>query len=149
MNDKNTNNKSADFFVKIVQDFEASGELDIERAKINIAERIFQVMERELVSKAELARRLNKSRPYVTQILQGGANFTIESLVRIAIALNCELDLKIEPKITHKWERIEKPLEKSLATVVSIAEWREINSRTSNIEASACASVEPALAMAA
>ncbi len=66
---------------------------DMETSKYDISEHVFAVMERQGVSKAKLARRLGKSRAYVTKILQGNANFTLESLVKIARALDCRLDV--------------------------------------------------------
>lgn len=66
---------------------------DMEASKFDISEHVFAVMERQGVSKAKLARRLGKSRAYVTKILQGNANFTLESLVKIARALDCRLDV--------------------------------------------------------
>src|SRR5437660_4364777 len=72
---------------------EQSEVFDIEAAKFDISEHVFSMMERQGMSKAVLARRLGKSRAYITKILQGNANFTLESLVRIARALDCRLDL--------------------------------------------------------
>ncbi len=60
---------------------------DEEAVRDEISEQIHQAMAREEVKPAELARRLGKSRAYVTKILQGNANFTIDSLVQIARAL--------------------------------------------------------------
>jgi transcriptional regulator with XRE-family HTH domain len=56
-------------------------------AKLEISEQVFQIMENKGISEAELARRLKVSRAYVNKILQGSTNFTIESLVKIGIAL--------------------------------------------------------------
>ena len=85
-----------------------SGHLFTESAKQEVAENIFLAMQREDVSRADLARRLGKSRAYVTQILQGGVNFTIESLVRIAIVLNCELDLRLNPRTMVEYWNLEQ-----------------------------------------
>lgn len=72
---------------------ERSEMFDMEGAKFDISEHVFSMMERRGVSKAKLAHALGKSRSYVTKILQGNANFTLESLVRIARALDCKLDV--------------------------------------------------------
>jgi transcriptional regulator with XRE-family HTH domain len=60
---------------------------DRESVRHEISDQIHEAMEREGIKPAELARRLEKSRAYVTKILQGNANFTIDSLVQIARAL--------------------------------------------------------------
>jgi transcriptional regulator with XRE-family HTH domain len=84
---------SSERLAELVHRLEQSEIYDLEGAKFDISEHIFSVMERQRVSKAKLAKLLGKSRPYVTKILQGNANFTLESLVRIARALECKLDL--------------------------------------------------------
>lgn len=55
-------------------------------------------MNQQGVSNAELARRLGKSRAYVTKLLRGTTNFTLESLVRIGRALSCEVEFELLPK---------------------------------------------------
>jgi transcriptional regulator with XRE-family HTH domain len=97
--------ETTETFARMFYELEESGDLYIEWAKINIAEQIYLAMKREDVSKAELSRRLGKSRAYVTQILQGGANFTVESLVKIARALNYQFEVKFSPKcVLNHWE---------------------------------------------
>lgn len=70
----------------------------IDRLKVEISERIYQAMNHQGVSNAELARRLGKSRAYVTKLLRGTTNFTLESLVRIGRALSCEVELELLPR---------------------------------------------------
>jgi transcriptional regulator with XRE-family HTH domain len=53
------------------------------------------------MSNVELARRLGKSRAYVTKVLRGTTNFTLESLVRIGRALSCEVELDLLPMTVH------------------------------------------------
>ncbi len=66
--------------------------------KTKTARRIAKAMARANISKAELARRLGKSRALITSILQGNTNFTLESLVKIADTLGCDLLVKLKPK---------------------------------------------------
>jgi len=92
-------------FSQMFNEMKESGDLYVEWAKINIAEQISLAMKREDVNKAELARRLGKSRAYMTQILQGDVNFTVSSLVRIATTLECDVEVKFVPKcILRHWE---------------------------------------------
>ncbi len=62
----------------------------VEAAKFELSEQIFVAMEEKGISEAELSRRLGVSRAYVNKILQGSANLTIESLVKIGRALGRE-----------------------------------------------------------
>jgi transcriptional regulator with XRE-family HTH domain len=57
---------------------------------IEFTEQICYWMEEKKISRSELARRLGKSRAYVTRILKGNSNFTIGSLAKVAIALGVE-----------------------------------------------------------
>jgi transcriptional regulator with XRE-family HTH domain len=75
---------------------------DKESVRDEISEQIHRAMERGPVKPAELARRLGKSRAYVTKILQGNANFTIDSLVQIARALGYRYVPMFVPK--EQWE---------------------------------------------
>lgn len=52
------------------------------------------------VNKAELARRLGKSRAYVTQLLGGRANMTVRTLADVAYALDAEVKLDARPHTT-------------------------------------------------
>jgi transcriptional regulator with XRE-family HTH domain len=72
---------------------------DKEVARDQISEQIHLAMKRERVSNAELAKRLGKSRAYVTKILQGNANFTTDTLVQIAGALGYRYMPILMPKI--------------------------------------------------
>lgn len=72
---------------------------DKEAVRDEISEQIHKAMEREGVKPAELARRLGKSRAYVTKILQGNANFTIDTLVQIARALGYRYTPLFMPRV--------------------------------------------------
>ena len=57
------------------------------------AELVARRMKEENVSKADLARKLGKSRAWVTQILAGSANMTIRTLAELMFALDSEVSL--------------------------------------------------------
>lgn len=59
----------------------------------SVADHVFEVMQEQDVSQAELARRLGKSRAYVCKILGGGANLTLDSLAALSAALDCRLEV--------------------------------------------------------
>src|SRR5881296_213097 len=90
----------AERFASLFDRLERSESSEIDAAKLEISEQIYLAMERQGVSKADLARRLGKSRAYVTKVLQGRTNFTLESIVRITRALNCKLDFSLMPERT-------------------------------------------------
>jgi transcriptional regulator with XRE-family HTH domain len=67
----------------------------VEGIKGEIAEQICQAMEHQQINKGELARRVGKSPAYINKVLRGSANFTLESLARIARALSYQLEPKL------------------------------------------------------
>lgn len=56
---------------------------------------LYALMENRGVSKAELAKRLGSSPAYVTKVLRGNTNFTIESMVRLVRALDGQLCIHV------------------------------------------------------
>lgn len=89
-------------FAKLLADYEQDEEYRLDGLKVEIAEKIYLAMKNRHVSNAELARRLNKSRPYITKILQGNVNFTLETLAKIAQALDCEMNFDFNARRPQK-----------------------------------------------
>lgn len=85
-------------FRKWRQEAEADPVYWTERAILRVTEEIFVEMEKRGLQRSELARRLGTSAAYVTKILRGKANFTLESLARIAHALGGEFKFHIAPR---------------------------------------------------
>lgn len=63
----------------------------IESARVDFIEEVLAIMAEQGISKADLARKLDVSKPYVTKLLGGAANLTLESMVRLAEALGCSV----------------------------------------------------------
>lgn len=111
-----TKNKPStkDRYANLVAKLEESGQLAIEEAKVEMAERIYLAMGDAGISQAEFANRLGVSRSYITQLLDGEANFTIETLVKIGIALGRKLILpdyiraQAQERAQYKEEEIEE-----------------------------------------
>lgn len=94
----NERKTTSEQFSDLLQRAEQSDAFQIDRLKLEISERIYATMKQQRTSNAELARRLGKSRAYVTKLLRGTTNFTLESLVRIGRALSCEVEFELLPK---------------------------------------------------
>ena len=76
---------------------------------MNVTEDLLLVMEDKGVSKAELARKLSKSRSYVSQVLDGARNMTLRSLADICYALDIEPTVTITDVETE--QRLNGPIE--------------------------------------
>lgn len=58
--------------------------------KIEIGDEVIRVLKEKDWSRSDLARALKRSRQYVTKMLKGDTNFTLESIASLSIALNKE-----------------------------------------------------------
>ncbi len=96
-----------DMFFPEDNDFSRAEERAYAREELvyNVTEDILVALEDLNVSKKELARRLGKSRSYVTQILSGARNMTLGSLSDICFALGAK------PKVTIPVESVLDSLE--------------------------------------
>jgi transcriptional regulator with XRE-family HTH domain len=72
-----------------------------EKLKLSLMEQISSIMRAKSISRSELARRLGSSRAYVTRLLDGSANMTIETLTRLSLALGCRLTIELREE-THQ-----------------------------------------------
>jgi len=49
------------------------------------------------LNRTALAEKIGTSPAYITKILRGDTNFTLDSMVRFALALDCELNFELQP----------------------------------------------------
>lgn len=81
---------------KIAQEARNTVEYKEEMLFLEITERIVALMEAAGVTKAELARRLCCTPAYITKLLSGSTNFTVNTLLRIGDALDADLRVSLE-----------------------------------------------------
>ncbi len=76
----------------------------LEEAALDFTEQIGEQMEKQGVSKADLARSIDKSRAYVTKVLSGEyyKNLTLKTMVGFAMALGSRITIKVEPEVSGK-----------------------------------------------
>lgn len=67
----------------------------VEKAKLEFVRGISRVMEHKDINNAELARRIDSSPSYVTKVMRGDCNFTMDSMVKIAHALGGSLHIHV------------------------------------------------------
>ena len=80
-------------------------EFVFEGVLLEVNERICEIMQQKQISRADLARRLGKSRAYVTRLLNGLPNLTLKTLTQIAIALGEGIDVFVPSSITEERQR--------------------------------------------
>jgi transcriptional regulator with XRE-family HTH domain len=81
----------------LMEDPEFRRLLSIEALVAEASELIAKLMTEQNVSKADLARRLKKSRAWVTQLLSGKANMTVRTLAEVVYTLDAEVKLHAQP----------------------------------------------------
>ena len=69
---------------------------------LDFTEGLHKMMEANGVSRSELARRLEVSPAYITKVLRGNVNFTLDSMVRLVRAAGGEVSLQVAPKAQKK-----------------------------------------------
>ena len=72
------------------------------------SEVIRALMDSQGVTKAELARRVGKSRAYVTQSLSGKSNWTLATLASFADALNADAVVDLKPRAETRGRLVPK-----------------------------------------
>jgi transcriptional regulator with XRE-family HTH domain len=69
-----------------------------ERLIVDAAEEIWGAMEREHVSKSDLAKFLGKSKAYVTQTLSGSRNMTLRTFASLAHFLGYDVEVSLRER---------------------------------------------------
>ena len=63
--------------------------------KLRIVDALIRLRERQGLTQSELARRIGVSQPFIAKLESGEAhNFSLETLVKLAVALNSELEVR-------------------------------------------------------
>jgi plasmid maintenance system antidote protein VapI len=82
----------------LLERYEGTREYEAERVLLEIGEQLVCGLQVEGLSQAGFARRLGVSPAYVSRVLNGNPNMSINTLVRVADGLNMRVDVVLEPK---------------------------------------------------
>ncbi|MBI5688309.1 MAG: helix-turn-helix transcriptional regulator [Verrucomicrobia bacterium] len=85
----------------------------VEGAILDFTEQVVARMSAANVSKSELAKKLGVEPSYVTKLLSGSNNYTLETMVKVATALNSEVRISLQPaRVETQWieSKLTKPL---------------------------------------
>ena len=82
-------------FPDLFAEAETHADYWVSGAILGFTESLVREMERQGVTRSELARRIGATPAYVTKILRGKANFTLETMVRLARALDADLHVQV------------------------------------------------------
>jgi transcriptional regulator with XRE-family HTH domain len=92
------NKEEKNLFFSLFDQAEKDSNYDAEGIKIEIAEQIYEIMEKKHINQTKLAEMLDVTRAYVSKILKGNANLTIETLAKISNGLDAHWEIKLNKK---------------------------------------------------
>ncbi len=79
-------------------------EYRLEKVKLEFVQGITRVMALKEINNAELARRLDTTPAYVTKVMRGDTNFTLDSLVKITHALDSRVHIHVaDSRASVRW----------------------------------------------
>ena len=80
-----------------IDEFQGDPDYEFTKVAIDVGEQIVARMEERGMTQADLARAMEVSRARVSQILRGNDNLTLKSIVAVAIALDCRVEMLLSP----------------------------------------------------
>lgn len=103
---------SEEWFKEKLDRFKDDVDFLTEKAILGFTEQVVSYMEKNNINRAELAKRLNVSKAFVTKLLNGNPNLTIKTMVSLAKTLDCDLrlELRAEHEVETKQKRTSRPL---------------------------------------
>ena len=69
---------------------------------LDFTEGLHRIMEANGVTRSDLARRLGVSPAYITKVLRGNVNFTVDSMVRLVRAAGGEVHIQVAARPQRK-----------------------------------------------
>ncbi|MCW5547514.1 MAG: helix-turn-helix transcriptional regulator [Opitutaceae bacterium] len=73
----------------------------LESAKMEFTEDMLKLLDARDLSQSDLAKRIGSSPAYITKILRGTSNFTLDTMVKIASALDAEFRCHLQARGTQ------------------------------------------------
>jgi len=91
-------------FKNFLKQVKKSDSFIAEQIKLDFIVQIYQLMREKNITQKEFARKLNVSEAYISKILRGDINFTINTMVKLIRALDSHLHIKVTPVYENvKW----------------------------------------------
>jgi transcriptional regulator with XRE-family HTH domain len=89
---------------QMLEEAEASVDYWLAGPVTDFTEDLCRLMKENDVSRAELARRIGSSRAYITKLLRGNANYTLTTMVKLAMAVGGAIHIHIsDQRAVTRW----------------------------------------------
>jgi transcriptional regulator with XRE-family HTH domain len=92
----------SDTFKEIFAEARKSFDYLFDRVILRFTKRISALMKEQLITQRDLAQKIGCSAPYVSKVFSGSPNLTLASMVKIADAVGCDIDVVVYPKSIHQ-----------------------------------------------
>ncbi len=89
-------------FTALIRQAEQDTDYWIESAKLDFIIELNRLLQTKKINHADLAKLINCTPAYISKVMGGNTNFTIETMVRLVRAVGGELSISIEPKETRQ-----------------------------------------------
>jgi plasmid maintenance system antidote protein VapI len=89
-------------FKKLLTEAKQRDSYWVEKAKLNFSIELTNFFKKSGITQTSLAEKLNTSPAYITKVFRGDANFTIETMVKLARSVDGELQIHISPKQSNE-----------------------------------------------
>ena len=87
-----------DKYRNVLVDLEDSVEYWAEGSVMDFTEELARIMSEKAISRSELANRIGSSNAYITKIFSGQANFTVETMTKLSLAVDHVVRVHVAPK---------------------------------------------------
>ncbi|WP_036218154.1 helix-turn-helix domain-containing protein [Marinospirillum minutulum] len=85
-------------FSKLLEQAKNGNDYWVAKISQDFTEEVSQIMQQKHITKKDLADKLETSPAYITKVMRGNTNFTVESMVKIANSLDMQLHVHLAPK---------------------------------------------------
>jgi len=89
---------ASDWFEREAAKYRRDPDFILEQLTFDITNGICRAMDEKGLSRSDLARQLRVSPAYITKLLNSTSNLTLRTLVNLAIALDLEIDVTLQPR---------------------------------------------------
>lgn len=90
-------------FKKLLQSVKSTYHYVSAKISLDFAKDVNALMVAQKLSKKELAEKIETSPAYVTKLLRGDANYTVETMAKVAMALDADVNVSLVSKSEGRW----------------------------------------------
>ena len=101
----------------------------VQQLTLSFASTLANLMKERQVSKVQFAERVGTSPAYVTKVLRGDVNYTVETMVKLAAAVDADVMISLKPR-SPDWqvlpaECVKQNTQPTLKLVQSTERWSD------------------------